>query len=73
MSTGQLDPAVEQERNRCLQCVESCLDLPIQDPFTLAILYKLSTMIGTGMQAGESPAVDFPDTRPLDDTDPVYL
>ena len=73
MHPSQLDPAVEQERHRCLQCVESCFDLPIQDPLTLAILYKLSTMIRTGMQAGESPEVDFPETRPLEDTDPVYF
>jgi hypothetical protein len=29
--------------------------------------------IGTGIQAGESPEVDFPETRPLNDTDPVYF
>ena len=41
--------------------------------FVLAILYKLSIIIRTGMQASESPAAEFPETRSLDDTDPVYF
>jgi hypothetical protein len=73
MSEVQLDPAVQAERTRCLKCVENCFDLPIRDPLVLAILFKITTMIRTGMQASESPKVDFFEQRALDDTDPVYF